>query len=328
MLEHRVPSPPALSVWTGLATPRDERKNAAMDWLNYHHLLYFYVTAKEGGVTAASKRLKLAQPTVSGQLRQLEDALGGKLFERVGRRLVLTGLGELVFQYAEEIFALGGELMAAVRSGPTKTVRELSIGATAALPKLAVFSFVEPALRMEAPVHMSCREDTFENLLAALALHTLDLVLTDRPVGPGLGVKAFNHLLGESGVSFYAESRMATRLRRGFPRSLDGAPLLMPGKDTALFSNLERWFEGQGIRPHWVAEVHDSALIKVFGQSGLGVFAVPSVVDREVRRQYRVSRVGRLDDVREKFYAITVERRISHPGVVEICRRAKEMLAA
>ena len=299
-----------------------------MEWLNYHHLRYFHLTAKEGSVTAAARKLRLAQPTVSGQLRQLEDALGGKLFVRAGRNLVLSDLGRVVFRYADEIFSLGSELVAATRGKEGASALRLVLGASAALPKLAVYQFVAPALALGEPVQVVCKEDRFDNLMASLSVHAIDLVLSDRPMGPEVSIKAYNHLLGDSSVTFFAEKRVADGLRRGFPRSLDGAPFLLPGDDTVLRSSLENWFERLGIRPHRAGEIQDSALMKVFGQAGTGVFAVPSVVEREVRRQYRVSTVGRTDDIRERFYAITVERRIRHPGVVAICQRAKELLAA
>ena len=297
-----------------------------MEWLNYHHLLYFWTVARHGGVSAASDELRLAQPTVSGQLRMLEDALGEKLFHRVGRRMVLTDMGRTVFRYADEIFTLGRELIDVVKGRPTGRPVRLVVGVADAVSKLIAYRLLQPALQLPEPVRIVCREDRPERLLAELSVHGLDLVLSDAPVGPAIKVRAFNHLLGECGVGFFAAPGLAKRLAGRFPGSLHGAPMLLPTETTALRRALDQWFDAQGIRPQVVSEFEDSALLKVFGQQGLGVFPAPSAIDAEVRRQYGVRLVGTTTAVRERFYAISVERRLKNPAVVAICDAARETL--
>jgi len=297
-----------------------------MEWLNYHHLLYFWTVARHGSVSAASDELRLAQPTVSGQLRMLEDALGEKLFHRVGRRMVLTDMGRTAFRYADEIFTLGRELIDVVKGRPTGRPVRLVVGVADAVSKLIAYRLLQPALQLPEPVRIVCREDRPERLLAELSVHGLDLVLSDAPVGPAIKVRAFNHLLGECGVGFFAAPGLAKRLAGRFPGSLHGAPMLLPTETTALRRALDQWFDAQGIRPQVVSEFEDSALLKVFGQQGLGVFPAPSAIDAEVRRQYGVRLVGTTTAVRERFYAISVERRLKNPAVVAICDAARETL--
>ena len=297
-----------------------------MEWLNYHHLLYFWTVARHGSVSAASDELRLAQPTVSGQLRMLEDALGEKLFHRVGRRMVLTDMGRTVFRYADEIFTLGRELIDVVKGRPTGRPVRLVVGVADAVSKLIAYRLLQPALQLPEAVRIVCREDRPDRLLAELSVHGLDLVLSDAPVGPAIKVRAFNHLLGECGVGFFAAPGLAKRLAGRFPGSLHGAPMLLPTETTALRRALDQWFDAQGIRPQVVSEFEDSALLKVFGQQGLGVFPAPSAIDAEVRRQYGVRLVGTTTAVRERFYAISVERRLKNPAVVAICDAARETL--
>jgi LysR family transcriptional activator of nhaA len=297
-----------------------------MEWLNYHHLLYFWTVARHGSVSAASHELRLAQPTVSGQLRMLEDALGEKLFHRIGRRMVLTDMGRTVFRYADEIFTLGRELIDVVKGRPTGRPVRLVVGVADAVSKLIAYRLLQPALQLPEPVRIVCREDRPERLLAELSVHGLDLVLSDAPVGPAVNVRAFNHLLGECGVGFFAAPKLAQRLSGRFPESLHGVPMLLPTETTALRRALDQWFEAQGIRPQVVSEFEDSALLKVFGQQGLGVFPAPSAIEAEVRRQYGVRLVGTTTAVRERFYAISVERRLKNPAVVAICDAARATL--
>jgi len=297
-----------------------------MEWLNYHHLLYFWTVARTGGVSAASAELRLAQPTISGQLRALEEALGEKLFHRVGRRLELTEMGRMVYRYADEIFTLGRELMDAVRGRPTGRPVRLMVGAADVLSKLITYRLIEPALKLSEPVHVVCREDKPERLLADLALHELDLVLSDAPIHPSVKVRAFSHLLGECGVTIFGTKELAARHRRGFPRSLDGAPCLLPTENTSVRRNLDQWFGQHGIRPKVVSEFEDSALLSSFGERGTGLFPGPTAIENEIRRQYGVAVVGRLDQVRERFYAISVERRLKHPAVLAISAAARERL--
>lgn len=298
-----------------------------MDWLNYHHLLYFWVVAREGSIARAGQELRLAPSTISTQIGRLERALGEKLFARVGRRLVLTDAGRLVAGYADQIFGLGRELVAAVRAAPAAPATTLVVGVSDALPKLIAYRLLEPALRLKTPVRMVCREDRPERLLAELAMHAVDIVLANVPAGPTIKVRAFNHLLGESGMSFFAAPRLAAAHGRRFPSSLDGAPILLPRETTPVRAALERWFEDVGVRPRIVGEFDDSALLKAFGQSGTGVFPVASAIEAEVCRQYRVRAIGRVEEVRERFYAITLERRLTHPAVVAIREAARETLS-
>jgi LysR family transcriptional regulator, transcriptional activator of nhaA len=297
-----------------------------MDRLNYQHLLYFWMVAREGSVSRAAAQLRLAQPTVSGQVRALEGALGEKLFERAGRGLRLTEMGRMVSGYADQIFTLGRELTESVRGQPTGRPLRLAVGVSDALPKLVAYRLIEPALDLPVPVRLDVRVQSTEKLLASLALHDLDVVLTDRVAPQGVSVRAFNHLLGDCGVTLFAAPKLATPYRRRFPRALDGAPFLLPGETTSLRRALEEWFEKQRIRPRVIGEFDDSTLIEVFGQAGKGIFATPSIVEASVCSQYGVRIVGRLEQARERFYAVSAERRLAHPAVVAITESARREL--
>jgi len=297
-----------------------------MDWLNYHHLLYFWTVAKEGTIAAACRKLHLTQPTISAQLRALENAVGEKLFRRSGRNLALTETGHVVYRYADDIFSLGQELMDTLQGRPTGSPLRLSVGIADMVPKLVAYRLLEPALSLPETVRLICYESTQTELLARLAIHELDLVLSDRPIGPDVQVRAFSHLLGESGVSIFGTQELTRVYRRRFPRSLDGAPFLLPASTTVLRRSLEHWFDSESIHPVVIGEFDDSALLKVFGQAGAGMFAIPDVIEEEVRRQYGVRVVGRIETVRERFYAISVERKVKHPAVVAIAETARDML--
>jgi LysR family transcriptional regulator, transcriptional activator of nhaA len=300
-----------------------------MEWVNYHHLLYFWTVVREGGVSRAAEKLRLAQPTVSAQLRQLEETLGVRLFERHGRRLVLTEVGRLVHRYAEEIFAIGGEMLEALKGRPASgRPQPLSVGVANAVPKLIVHQLLQPAMSGEAPMHLVCREDSTETLLAELAVHALDVVITDVPAPPHVRVKVFSHLLGESDTTFFAAGALAGRLRRGFPRSLHDAPMLLPTRHTAVRRALDQWFDAEGLRPRVIGEFDDSALMKAFGQAGNAVFPASTAIRGEVARQYRVGAVGRARSVRERYYALSAERRLKHPGVLAITNAAKTQVFA
>lgn len=293
------------------------------DWLNYHHLLYFWAVARDGGVRRASERLLLSPQTLSGQIRELERSLGERLFERSGRRLVLTESGRLAYRYADEIFALGGELAGALRGHGGGRPPRLVVGVADVLPKLVVRRLLEPALRLQESVRVQCREDRTERLLADLAAHEIDVVLSDAPASDSAAVKAFSHLLGECAVAFHAAPKLASSLRRGFPKSLDGAPVLLPSDGTSLRRSLDQWFDSVGVRPRVVAECQDSALLKALGQDGFGAFPAPAVVSDEVRRQFGVRTLGVAGDVRERFYAISLQRRVRNPAVAAICEQAR-----
>lgn len=299
-----------------------------MEWLNYHHLLYFWAVARDGSIAKACQRLRLAQPTISGQLRQLEEALGEKLFAKSGRGLVLTDTGRVVFQYAEEIFELGAELQDTLKGRPRGRPLRLVAGISDAVPKLIAYRILQPALAMAEPVQLVCHEDTPERLLADLAEHRLDVVLSDVPITGAARGKAFSHLLGTCGVTLFGAPKLAARYQRGFPGSLDGAPFLLPGPGSILRGSLDRWFETQGVRPAVVGEFKDSALMKAFGQAGVGIFPGPSAIEGEVQSHYRVRKLGRVEAIAESFYAVSVERRIKHPAVMAICEAARGHLFA
>ena len=296
-----------------------------MEWLNYHHLLYFWVVAKEGSIVRASEELRLAHPTISGQIHRLEEVLGEKLFARRGRHLVLTETGRVAFRYADEIFSLGREFLDTLKGRASGRPLRLVVGVADVLPPSLVRRFLEPAFRLGQPVRVICRADkSVEEFIAELALHRVDVVIADGPAGPGIAVRAFSHLLGECGTTFFAAAKLAATIRRKFPRSLDGSPFLLPGAPSAVHRALKQWFDSQDIRPRIVAEFDDSALAKDFGKEGMGVFAAPTVIEAEVRRHYRVRVVGRSEAVRQQFYAISVERKIKHPAVVAICEVARK----
>jgi len=299
-----------------------------VEWLNYHHLHYFWLVAREGSVGAAARRVRLAQPTLSGQIRLLEDRLGAKLFRRAGRGLVLTEIGQVAYRYADEIFGLGRELLDSVKAHGAGPPARLVVGVADVVPKLVAHRLLLPALRLAEPVHLVCREDHTERLLAELALHGLDLVISDAAVPPQAPLRAFSHLLGECGISIFGAPRLAAAHRRGFPRCLDGAPLLLPTDNTVLRRSLESFFDAQGIRPRVAAEFEDSALLGVFAEAGQGLFAAPTAVEAEIRRQYRVALAGRIEAVRERFYAISLERRLRHPAVLAILEGARQRLFA
>ncbi|MFO7564059.1 MAG: transcriptional activator NhaR [Enhygromyxa sp.] len=297
-----------------------------MQWINYHHLLYFWMVAKEGSIAEAAKRLRLSQPTISTQIRTLEEVLAVKLFDRSGRRLVLTEAGQIAFRYAEEIFTLGREMVDVLHDRPTGRPVQMVVGVTYVVPKLIAYRLLSPALALPEGLHVVCREDRFDNLLGQLARHELDLVISDVPIGSEVSIKAFNHLLGTCGVSFFAAPALARKVRRGFPRSLDRAPFLLPMPGSSVRRELDRWFDELDIRPEIVGQFDDSALLKVFGQSGVGVFAGPSAIEKEIKQGYGVQVVGRAEGISERFYAISVERRLKHPGVVAISESAKTTL--
>lgn len=299
-----------------------------MDWLNYRHLFYFWTVVREGGISKAARVLRLTQPTVSAQLKTFEAQLGDRLLERVGRRLVPTAAGQLVFRYAEEIFGLGRELQEALQGRPTGQPRRLSVGIADVVPKLIAYRLLEPALTLPEPTKLVCRDDRPERLLAGLALHEYDVVLTDAPLGAGATVRAYSHLLGESAVTIFAVPTLAAKLRRGFPGSLEGAPLLLPPETTSLRRSLTHFFTGAGIHPRVAGEFEDSALLNAFGQAGVGAFAAPTVIAPELCAQFGVRAVGELPTLRERYYALTVERRIKHPAVVALSEHARDRLFA
>jgi len=297
-----------------------------MEWLNYHHLFYFWTVVKAGSIHKAGVELRISPPAISTQLKLLEDQLGEKLLTRSGRRLVLTEMGRTVFGYAEDIFTLGRELQDVVKNRPVGRPLRLDVGVVDVLPKIVVQTLLEPALSIREPVRIVCREATSDQLLGRLATHELDVVLSDSPIDPTLNIRAYSHLLGESGVIFVAGAKTAHSLHGKFPQLLDRAPMLLPTDNTALRRNLDFWFESKKIRPVLRGEFEDHALLRAFGETGVGVFPMPAVVQKHVRKQKGVRVVGETDEVRMQFYAISAERRLQHPAVVAIRDVAKNKL--
>ena len=297
-----------------------------MEWLNYHHLYYFWTVAEQGTLSAASEKLRLAPSTLSTQIKQLEEQLGRDLFDRSGRRMVLNGFGQVVFRYADDIFSIGRELMDFASGRPVGGRLRLHVGVTEPVPKLVVRKLLEPTLRMEEDIHLICHEGHLPELLADLSLHQLDVVLADQPAPPDSEVRAVNHRLGRCDMIFFGVSELATPLVEGFPESLDGAPMLLPTTGAIVRRRLERWFEGNNVRPKVVAEFQDAAQMKSFGETGLGVFPVPAIVADEIEEQYGVEPIGEITELIEDFYAITVERRVEHPAVIELLERVPGMV--
>jgi LysR family transcriptional activator of nhaA len=293
-----------------------------MEWLNYHHLRYFWTVARKGGVRKAADELHVSQPSISAQLRLLEESLGEKLFKRSGRNLVLTETGQLVLGYADEIFSAGRELMNAVKQRPGKRPLRLNIGLTDAFPKVMAFQILKAAFRLTESIHIVCREGEIGPLVHQLQAHRLDIVLADEPASSSLKAKIFNHRLGYSGFTFCAATALAAKLRRNFPQSLDGAPAMLPTENMGLRAALETWFDAQGIRPRVVGEFEDSALMGVCSSGGRGFTVVQSVVERAALRQYGLKLIARVAECRNDFYAITAERRVKHPAVVAITEHA------
>jgi LysR family transcriptional activator of nhaA len=293
-----------------------------VEWLNYHHLRYFWTVARKGGVRKAAEELHVSQPSISAQLRLLEESLGQKLFRRSGRNLVLTETGQLVLNYADEIFSAGRELMNAVKQRPGKHPVRVNIGLTDAFPKLIAFQILRAAFRFQAAVHMICREGEIGPLVSHLQAHRLDIVLADEPASSTLKAKTFNHKLGRSGVTFCAVPPLAATLRRNFPKSLDGAPALLPTQNMGMRAALETWFDSKGIRPRVVGEFEDSALMEVCSTGGRGFTAVHTVVDRAALKHYGLRVIARVDECGTDFYAITAERRVKHPAAVAITEHA------
>ncbi len=298
-----------------------------MDWLNYHHLYYFWVVVKEGSITAACQQLRVAQPTVSAQIMALEESLGCKLFARTGRRLSLTDTGRSVFHDADEIFSLGREMVNRINGQVAQVQRlHLNVGISYVMPKLLAFRLLQPATAINEPVSLICHEGKHADLLARLSVYELDILLTDAPIGSQAKIKAFNHLLGECGVSVFAPRTLAAKYQRDFPKSLHRAPFLLPIAHTSLRRSLDNWFSEYGIEPAIHGEIEDSALIKIFGQSGLGLFVMPTVEEQEVLRQYDVKVLGRLPGIKVRFYAISTERKVKNPAVLAIIDTAHKSI--
>jgi LysR family transcriptional activator of nhaA len=294
--------------------------------LNYKQLHYFWNVAKAGSITRAAERLHLTPQTISGQLGELERSLGTDLFRRIGRRLELTSAGKLALSHADEIFQIGNELEQSLRSGAGSAEQSFRVGVADAVPKSLAYQLLAPAMALAEPVRLICYEDKLERLFAELAIHQLDLVIADRPLPSELGVKGYNHSLGQCAIAFYAVPELAARYRSRFPHSLDGAPFLLPGDKVAVHAPLARWFNEQQIQPHIIGKFDDSALMKAFGKAGAGVFPAPAILNDEIRAQYGVEVIGCAHEVMVRYYAISIERRLTHPAVVAVSEAAKQSL--
>jgi len=299
-----------------------------MSKLNLKHLRYFWAVATHGTIARASEVLHLTPQTISGQLHELEGQVGTKLFEKSGRNLVLTDTGRLVFSYADEMFRLSTELEDVLSGHTPDATLIFNVGVAMVVPKLLAYRVLEPVLAMEEQVRLVCNEAPLVDLLAALSVHKLDLVLADSPVSPALNIRAYNHSLGQSGITFFCRESEAAKYRGHFPMSLDGAPMLMPTGSSSLRRSLELWFEQQGVRPVVVAEFEDRALMKAFGEAAAGIFTSPTTVEADVLAKYGVKVIGRTGEVTEHYYAISAERRIKHPAVAAITENARTLLFA
>ena len=294
-----------------------------MEWLNYHHLRYFWTVAKEGSLARAAASLHVSQPSISEQLKELETALGEKLFRREGRKNKLTDAGLVVFGFADEIFALGREMLNAVKQRPGTKVLRLHVGIVDSFPKLVTNEMLKPVFSLPQPVHVICREGKMEDLLLQIAAHRLDIIFSDEPASSSVGFKTFNHDLGHSGTTFCAQQSLAAKLKRGFPKSLHEAPVLLPAENTPFRRSLDAWFRDQQIHPRVVAECDDLALMKVLAAEGLGFIAIPSVTADDALEHYDFHRIGSTRECRVQFHATTAERRLVHPAVTLLTNKAK-----
>lgn len=291
-----------------------------MDWLNYHHLLNFWMVAREGSVQRASEMLSVTPASVSVQVRQLERSLGVQLFAKQGRGLVLTEMGKEVLEYAEEIFSTGRELLDMVKGKPIGKPLELRVGIRDVMPKLVAYQLLQPAITGDESMRIVCHEGKMADLVADLAIHKLDVVLSDTALDPLYRVQAHSYKLGSSEVSIVGIPDLVKRHRIGFPGSLHGAPFLLPTKETVLRRQLDRWFTETEIVPMIRGEFADSAMLKIAGRNGLGLFAAPSIVEEEIKKLYGLISIGRIEGIQEQFFAVSIERRIKHPGVLAICK--------
>ncbi len=286
--------------------------------LNYNHLHYFYTVAKEGSIVKASQQLNLTPQTISGQISAFEAQIGAQLFDRKGKRLYLSEMGRLIFDYAEDIFQLGDELGTVLKTQQPVTWQKFHVGITDVIPKILACRLLEPVLTMAGPIKLICHEGDQKSLLADMALDKLDMIITDQPLTPNHGIKAYNHKLTDSGFTFFAPTALANTCSKNFPQSLTGQPFLLQGKRSVVRQSLLAWFEQHHISPNIVAEFDDSAMLKSFAQSGYGIFIGPSILEEQIVEQYRVTPIGSIDVIKDNYYAISPERRLKHPAVLEI----------
>ena len=294
--------------------------------INFKHLHYFWMAAKQGSITKASEHLHITPQTISGQICLLEEQLGKDLFNKVGRNLELTDTGRMVLSYADEIFTLGSELEQSVRIASTDRTQLLRVGIADSIPKSIAYRLLAPAMELEDPIRLVCKENSLEDLLGELALHKLDLIIADGPIPPHLGVRGFNHFLGECGTSFMAAPNLIEQKKADFPKNLIGTPFLIPSDQSLIQIQLLQWLEKHHIHPKIMGEFDDRALMKTFGQGGAGVFIVPSAIANEVAKQFQVELIGSTEEIREQFFAIATEQRLSNPALVAITDAAKGWL--
>lgn len=292
--------------------------------LNFKHLRYFWMVAKTGSIARASEQLCLTPQSISGQLSEFEARLGIELFRRSGRNRELTDAGRRILSYAEEIFSIGDELLAVLHNQGEKKTLAFQVGIADSVTKSVAYRLVEPALKQGEPMRLVCREGRLPSLLAELAINRLDMIIADRPMPENLNVRGYSHLLGESGLTVFGSPVLVKDLKGSFPAMLNDTAFLLPGEDAAIRPKLEQWFEDHNLRPRIVGEFDDSALMKAFGQAGAGLFAAPTAIVDQVCEQHKVVDIGRIDSVVENLYAITTERRITHPAIVAISKTAKE----
>jgi LysR family transcriptional activator of nhaA len=293
------------------------------DLINYKHLRYFWAVAHEGSIAKASKRLHITPHTISGQVSLLEARIGCALFEKQGRNLVLTEPGRTALKYADEIFELGDELSGVMRGSASNDQTEFMVGAASSLPKTIVCKIIEPAFLIPGGLNLVSTEGPVSALLADLAMHKLDMILSDTPTNNALGTSVYNHYLGESGLTFFGVPELKKKLAPNFPQSLHQAPILLPTQQFGIRQLFDQWMHSQNIFPNVVGQFDDSALIKSFGQRGLGVFFMPTAIADEVCQNFGVQVIGQTDDVKHRFYAISAERKVSHPAVLAICEAAR-----
>lgn len=293
------------------------------EFLNYHHLRYFWTVANEGSFRRASEKLRVSQPSMCTQIKVLEASLGEALFRPSGRSLELTEFGQLIHGYAEEIFTLGSEILRATKQAPCVRALRLHVGIVDSFPKLMSYEILRPVLDHQPPVRLTCHEGKLADLVSQLSTHRIDVVLSDESVSPGSAGKVFNHLLGSSEITFCAMPGLARSLKGRFPKNLDDAPALLPTQNCSLRRDLEKWFQSAGIQPRVVAEFEDAGLTKIVATSGSGFIAVPTVVVSEAIERYGFVPIGRTKEVETQFYAITAERRFTHPAILAITRNLK-----
>lgn len=294
--------------------------------INFKHLHYFWMVAKQGSITKASEHLHITPQTISGQISLLEEQLGKALFSKVGRNLELTDTGHMVLSYADEIFSLGSELEQSVRIASGDRTQLLRVGIADSIPKSIAYRLLAPAMSLEDPTRLVCKENSLEDLLGELALHKLDMIIADGPIPPHLAVRGFNHFLGECGTSFMAAPNLIEQVEGGFPACLRGAPFLIPSDQSLIQIQLLQWLEKHHLHPKIMGEFDDRALMKTFGQAGAGVFIVPSAIAEEVAKQFQVEIIGSTEEIREQFFAIATEQRLSNPAIIAITDAAKGWL--